>query len=299
MHPLFTYGYSGGMLTDLQAYAAAGAVIVDVRYRPWSRVPQWRGESLRAALGGAYVHFGSLGNVHYRGDGPIRLANWPVGRMSLEKVLSERPAVLLCACADAGSCHRSVVVEKMVEAFPGLVVRHLLPGDTLAGPAADTLRVLTLYQPWASLIALGAKTIETRPWSTSYRGPLAIHAGKTTEYFDLCFDEPCRSTLVAGGITNTGDLPLGAIVAVCDLVDVRSTNGEKPGTRADWLNDLSECNAAFGGFDTDRFGWFLENIRPVNPPVPAVGKHGLWSMDRALLEGADRSAVPQKELCLT
>jgi hypothetical protein len=35
------------------------------------------------------------------------------------------------------------------------------------------MKMLTLHQPWASLIAVGAKTIETRPWSTDYRGPLA------------------------------------------------------------------------------------------------------------------------------
>jgi len=38
-------------------------------------------------------------------------------------------------------------------------------------------KVLTLHQPWASLIAIGVKTMETRSWSTSYRGPLTIHAG--------------------------------------------------------------------------------------------------------------------------
>ncbi len=40
------------------------------------------------------------------------------------------------------------------------------------------MRTLTLTQPWATLVALGAKTIETRSWQTSYRGPLAIHAGQ-------------------------------------------------------------------------------------------------------------------------
>lgn len=40
------------------------------------------------------------------------------------------------------------------------------------------MRCLTLTQPWATLVAIGAKRIETRSWSTSYRGPLAIHAGK-------------------------------------------------------------------------------------------------------------------------
>lgn len=40
------------------------------------------------------------------------------------------------------------------------------------------MKALTLWQPWASLVALGVKTIETRSWSTSHRGPLAIHASK-------------------------------------------------------------------------------------------------------------------------
>ncbi len=38
------------------------------------------------------------------------------------------------------------------------------------------MKALTVMQPWATLVALGAKRIETRSWSTSYRGPLAIHA---------------------------------------------------------------------------------------------------------------------------
>lgn len=38
------------------------------------------------------------------------------------------------------------------------------------------MKALTLHEPWATLVALGVKTIETRSWSTAYRGPLAIHA---------------------------------------------------------------------------------------------------------------------------
>jgi len=40
------------------------------------------------------------------------------------------------------------------------------------------MKALSLWQPWASAIALGSKRIETRGWATSYRGPLAIHAAK-------------------------------------------------------------------------------------------------------------------------
>ena len=41
------------------------------------------------------------------------------------------------------------------------------------------MKALTIQQPWASVITMGVKTIETRSWSTKYRGPLAIHAGLT------------------------------------------------------------------------------------------------------------------------
>jgi hypothetical protein len=50
------------------------------------------------------------------------------------------------------------------------------------------VKALTLHQPWASLVAAGVKMIETRSWSTRYRGPLAIHAGAKrprAEWFDI------------------------------------------------------------------------------------------------------------------
>src|SRR5258708_5270609 len=56
-------------------------------------------------------------------------------------------------------------------------------------PRVDrVVKALTLWQPWASLIAVGAKTIETRSWSTSYRGPLAIHAAKRKPDTELLED---------------------------------------------------------------------------------------------------------------
>ncbi len=102
------------------------------------------------------------------------------------------------------------------------------------------MRALTLHQPWASLIALGVKTIETRSWSTSYRGPLAIHAGKSVKrnYFpvgDWTFhaDGDDGPELRRVGSVRDGVLvpdryerglahpgPLGAVVATCTLVDV-------------------------------------------------------------------------------
>lgn len=51
------------------------------------------------------------------------------------------------------------------------------------------MKALTIWQPWASLLACGGKRFETRSWATSYRGPIAIHAAtiKIPQVFKKCF----------------------------------------------------------------------------------------------------------------
>jgi len=94
------------------------------------------------------------------------------------------------------------------------------------------MKALSLWQPWASLIALDVKRIETRGWSTKYRGPLAIHAGKSEPPRGKVGDyTPSRPRLpktagwelwpTARHLRRTmTPLPLGAVVATCTLVDV-------------------------------------------------------------------------------
>src|SRR5260221_1253433 len=116
------------------------------------------------------------------------------------------------------------------------------------------MKALTLTQPWATLVAIGAKKIETRSWSTSYRGPLAIHAAKAAhrEEAALCLQEPFTSAL--GGRV-LYELPLGRVVATVRLVDVRPTSmtiGE-----AAWSDPrqdivLSPQEEAFGDFTPGR-----------------------------------------------
>lgn len=110
-------------------------------------------------------------------------------------------------------------------------------------------KMLTLWQPWASLIVVGAKTIETRSWSTDYRGPLVIHAAKRTPtkcdlgewYCDEAVVRDSGSTITRrewGMANENGEgiyyrLPLGSIVAIADLVDVVPMVGEWPNTQTD------------------------------------------------------------------
>ena len=85
------------------------------------------------------------------------------------------------------------------------------------------MKALTLTQPWATLVAIGAKTIETRGWSTSYRGPLAIHAAKkfpenarrfTTE--PICYEAVRAHCDAKPGVPG---YPTGVVLCVCRLID--------------------------------------------------------------------------------
>lgn len=133
------------------------------------------------------------------------------------------------------------------------------------------MKALSLWQPWATLIAIGAKTYETRSWSTDYRGPLLIHASKTDKELQTCYVEPFREALVWGGFKNPLELPLGAAVAICDLVDVMRVENVSFGTNS-W-------EKAFGDYSAGRFAWKLANVKRLDPVVPMRGMQGLFPVD--------------------
>lgn len=93
------------------------------------------------------------------------------------------------------------------------------------------MKGLTLTQPWATLVARGCKRFETRSWSTTYRGEVAIHAAKALPKVWRDFaGEPFLSALAPLGLgvnpygaVNIDRLPLGAIVALVDLTEVKKT----------------------------------------------------------------------------
>lgn len=130
---LYTYGYSGGgSLDDLGGYTAAGAVILDIRFSPNSRVPIWRKEHLEAVLRDEYRWVPALGNRDYRSPGSIRIADLSAGLAIVDRYHDEgTPVVLLCACRDWQSCHRATVAEAIRRTTPGLTVRHLAHGETI------------------------------------------------------------------------------------------------------------------------------------------------------------------------
>lgn len=174
------------------------------------------------------------------------------------------------------------------------------------------MKALTIRQPWASLIAEGVKTIETRSWSTKYRGPIAIHAGKAELWrHGQAFDDwiAYRSDAPGRGWTArmyrrqhspmVVPLPLGAVVATAVLTDcvpmVGSTDGAPDGWPIDWpllevrknrlllwpteevlpdgmAADLSD-QLPFGEFAPGRWAWLLDDIKPTTDRCPFPGHY--------------------------
>jgi activating signal cointegrator 1 len=135
------------------------------------------------------------------------------------------------------------------------------------------MKAISLWQPWASAIAVGMKHFETRSWGTSYRGPLAIHAAKrpmTEGERELLEEYPFPLGM--------SEVPLGAIVATCTLAEVIHCNEN---TRMD------ECEDAWGDFSPGRFAWALIDVVPVRPAVPARGAQGLWDWAGDRAEGQE------------
>ena len=97
------------------------------------------------------------------------------------------------------------------------------------------MKAISLLQPWATLVSIGAKRVETRSWRTDYRGPIAIHASASPAHIsglvvnETDEDRRIREALRAAGHqqmareTRRGDtvcisrirwdVPLGAVVA--------------------------------------------------------------------------------------
>ncbi len=135
------------------------------------------------------------------------------------------------------------------------------------------MKALSLWQPWANLVAVGAKRIETRSWATDHRGPLAIHA---TSKFPQEARDAARNPIFAQAL-GEGLLPRSAIVAVATLVgcyqfgygSTNQTIGGEP---------VGALEETFGDFTPGRYGWLLKDVQRLAVPVPCPGARMLWDV---------------------
>ncbi len=144
------------------------------------------------------------------------------------------------------------------------------------------MKALTITQPWASLVACGAKLIETRSWPTSYRGQLAIHAAKgfPSEAEWLCLTEPFNGVLQAAGWDMPEEqLPRGVIVATAVLTNCIDIDNERIVAGLRLIGRAAPHEEAFGDYSAGRYAWVLSDVRPLHEPIPARGALGLWNWE--------------------
>lgn len=139
------------------------------------------------------------------------------------------------------------------------------------------MKALSLWQPWASLIVWGAKEYETRSWPTNYRGKLAIHAAKrkptysdTLHMKDIFY--PVMRQNMRPDYCTLENLPLGAVLCICELEAVYHTDAVRP--------YLSEQERAFGDYSPGRAAWKLKVIEVFDRPIPAKGMQQLWDWEQ-------------------
>lgn len=141
------------------------------------------------------------------------------------------------------------------------------------------MKGLTLLEPWASMMAMGYKRIETRSWSTEYRGEVAIHASAGKKSCRNAFDVAkifveARMTVPDGWPTEAWQYPLGKVIAVGRLIDVTEMT-------VDIINRVSDRERAFGIWKPGRFAWLVTSVRKIEH-VPWKGALGLWNVPAEL-----------------
>ena len=160
------------------------------------------------------------------------------------------------------------------------------------------MKILTVKQPWAWAIFHAGKDVENRKWIPKYRGPLGIHAAKSTEPRDyeiaadfirlLRHKPPTLEELKARGET-------GAILGTVDFVGTKTDSpwylGDdwwKPvdftyknrgnrlyrNIRAYRINDVAMVHEY-----KDCHGWHFENPVALAKPIAVGGRLGLWDFD--------------------
>jgi len=142
------------------------------------------------------------------------------------------------------------------------------------------VKALTIRQPWATFFALGVKQMETRSWDTKYRGPVAIHAGLAwpcrigdwIEVGPYSIERDQSGLLLRGkSLSWPYRLPMGAVVAVGDLFQTRSTTNSE--------HSPDDRERALGDHTPGRFAWSITSMSRLPEPISAKGRQGFWNWE--------------------
>lgn len=127
------------------------------------------------------------------------------------------------------------------------------------------MKVITIKQPWATLIAEGLKEYEFRTWKTKYRGSILIHAGKG-------IDKKAMERFKSLNL----EYPVGQIIAKADITDCIKVDDRLREVLA--KKDPIVYKGLINKDDWDGYGFKLENVEKIEP-IKINGKLSLWDYD--------------------
>jgi hypothetical protein len=126
---------------------------------------------------------------------------------------------------------------------------------------------LTVFQPWATLIVFGHKTLETRKYHPRYRGRIAIHASRSDRGLQWAAHCLSLGKFMREQGLDMHSLPMGAVLGECELGDVTETEQN---------SDLQACGWLIAG----RYTWHLSGAIAYSSPIRAMGFVRLWPWER-------------------
>lgn len=147
------------------------------------------------------------------------------------------------------------------------------------------MKAITLWQPWATLLAVGCKHMETRSWPTKYRGEILIHASKKP-YSQVRKILPTKDRryiedlLQINRVNGQEHVPTGVIVGKAELTGcMKITESFRSG-----LANIRPEELILGDFTPGRYAWIMERPVLFKEPIPAKGMQGLWNYDGEIKE---------------
>ena len=127
------------------------------------------------------------------------------------------------------------------------------------------MKVLSIKEPYATLIANGDKLIETRSWKTNYRGELYIHASSTK------ITKNYLTNQYVIDISKNLKMNYGNIICKTKLVDCIYMD-------QDFIDSIKEKQKEYylGQYELGRYAWVLEDVELIKS-IPAKGKLNIWN----------------------
>lgn len=162
------------------------------------------------------------------------------------EMLSDCPGAVMAFCGDMpdeATLQKCFVEKNDIPASPRMCGR---------------MRAITVCQPWAWAIIEGRKLVENRNWPTQYRGVLAIHAGKSMQWFT-------GGNLPDGTPEPVVDsLIFGAVIGTVEIYDCVRRNSAKV---------TGNCWAE------GPWCWLLRNQQKFDRPVFCRGQQGFFEVE--------------------